>query len=262
VEVLHNFTLVHDDMMDSAASRRGRPTVHTKWNPRTALLVGDVLVGFAYRSLLGGSASRHRKGIDLRRICTLFTSGFIEVCEGQALDLELERKKRVSLGNYFGMIEKKTGRMISMSTELGGLIGNGTDRQVRALRRFGHYLGSAFQLQDDLLDVVADEKDFGKTIGGDIIAGKKTFLLLKAAERASGRDRSLLRKIMEHGDRSQGGAVARVTALYRKYGVLDEARERISAHTAQATAALAALPAGPAADMLHRLAGSLLRRVS
>jgi len=259
IEIMHNFTLVHDDVMDHAPSRRGRATVHVRWDLNNALLVGDVLLGLAYRSLL------RTRSESLPQLVGLFTSGVIEVCEGQALDLEFEKRSDVTVDEYFAMIEKKTGRLISMATEMGALIGGGSRAHVEALKMFGHYLGRAFQLQDDLLDVVAEEKHFGKTIGGDIIEGKKTFLLLKAAERVAGKDRFLLRKILTRGGKGLGSrraTVAAVTALYRRTGVLDETRDQIRRNTRKAVAALDALPAGHATAMLRWLSDSLIHRAS
>ncbi|HXX63097.1 MAG TPA: polyprenyl synthetase family protein, partial [Bacteroidota bacterium] len=172
VEILHNFTLVHDDIMDSALERRGRPSVHQKWGVNTALLLGDVLVGEAYASLLRASGKR------AAMILGTFTGALQEVCDGQALDMELERRTDVSVREYFPMIDKKTGALLSAAAVLGGMVGGGTRLELGALGRFGRMLGRAFQLQDDLLDVVADPRSFGKAIGGDIIEGKKTFLLL------------------------------------------------------------------------------------
>ncbi len=259
IETMHNFTLVHDDVMDHAPARRGRATVHIRWDLNNALLTGDTLLGLAYRSLL------RTRSESLPHLITLFTTGLIEVCEGQALDLEFEDRSDVTVDEYFAMIEKKTGRLISMATEMGAIIGGGSRAHVDALRLFGHYLGRAFQLQDDLLDVVAEEKQFGKTIGGDIIEGKKTFLLLKAAERVAGKDRILLRKILKGGARGLGSnrsTVSVVTALYRRTGVLDETMDQIHRNTRKAVAILDALPAGRSTAMLRWLSDSLVHRVS
>jgi len=136
-------------------------------NLNTALLVGDVLLGLAYRTLL---KTRTRQ---METVANLFTAGVLEVCEGQALDMEFEKRLDVTVDEYFRMIEKKTGRLISLATEIGALIGGARSRHRFALRRFGHHLGRAFQLQDDLLDVVAEEHEFGKMIGGDIAVGKR-----------------------------------------------------------------------------------------
>ena len=265
VEMLHNFTLVHDDIMDNAPSRRGRPTVHTKWDVNNALLVGDVLLGMAYASL---TKSRTR---ELHTLVHLFTGGFLEVCEGQALDLEYERRRKVSLREYFVMIEKKTARLISMSCEVGGLLGNATPRQRKALRQFGHYIGRAFQVQDDLLDVAAEPRRFGKALGGDILEGKKTFLLTKAAERVRGKDRTLLERVMQlkseptatlRTSTQRQAFVAAVTDLYRRHGIMSAARQQIAHDTRKATAALAELPQNQATAMLGWFSQMLLQRLS
>jgi geranylgeranyl diphosphate synthase type II len=245
--------------MDHAPTRRGRPTVHVRWGLNTALLSGDVLLGLAYRQLLRTRTER------LPLLTSLFTTGVLEVCEGQALDLEYERRSDVTVREYFGMIDKKTGRLFSLSAELGGIIGGGSPTHVASLRRFGHYLGRAFQLQDDLLDVIANEEQFGKTIGGDIVEGKRTFLLLRAAERARGRDRTLLRTLLHRGSAALGprrSVVRTVTGIYRRTGVLDETQREIASNTRRAVASLEALPAGEATALLRWLSEALVNRAS
>ncbi len=260
VETMHNFTLVHDDMMDRATSRRGRPTVHVRWDSNTALLVGDSLMGLAYLSL--SRAARRLKA----PLVELFTDGLLEICEGQALDLEFERRSDVTVQEYFTMIEKKTGRLISVAAEMGGLIGGGTPRQTRTLRDFGRYLGRAFLLQDDVLDVIADQSRFGKPIGGDIIAGKKTFLLLKAAESATGKDKTVItRMLASHGTvppSRHARMIADVTTLYQRYGVITEAKRQVRRNTALAVAALRRLPQNQATRMLQWLSEALVHRIS
>lgn len=258
VEIMHNFTLVHDDIMDNASTRRGRPTVHTQWNINYALLAGDILLGVAYREILRTQTPL------LREILRVFTRGLLEVCEGQALDLEFETRINVTLPDYFAMIEKKTGRLLSTATSIGGLIGGGTARHVAALQSFGLYLGRAFQVQDDLLDVLADEKDFGKTIGGDIIEGKKTFLLLKALESARGAERAVLVNVMKRKHygrpRSTTAEVHRVTEIYRTTGAIAAARACIQRDTTRAERALAILPDTHARASLLWLSQMLLDR--
>ncbi|MDH3252897.1 MAG: polyprenyl synthetase family protein, partial [Ignavibacteria bacterium] len=262
VELLHNFTLVHDDVMDNAESRRGQPTVHVRWDLNNAILVGDVLVGLAYESLL------RTKTPKIRRVVEVFTQGLLEVCRGQAGDLELGKARWVTLAHYFRMIEKKTGSLIAISAELGGVIGGGTGRQVGALRMFGRILGRAFQLQDDLLDIVADEGHLGKKVGGDIIEGKKTFLFITAYERANPLDRDHLLQAVRptrngrRNRRKEQEKVSLVSALYRKYGVLEAAKDRVRKDTAAAIAALSVLPDSAARERLRWYSEVLLRRVS
>jgi geranylgeranyl diphosphate synthase type II len=257
VEIMHNFTLVHDDIMDHALSRRGRPTVHIRWDLNSALLVGDVLLGLSYRHLL-----KTRRAL-LPPLVSLFTTGVIEVCEGQALDLEFEDRRDVTVPAYFRMIEKKTGRLISLATELGARIGGGAPAEIAALRRFGRYLGRAFQLRDDLLDVVADRKEFGKALGGDIMEGKRTFLLLTAADRARGRDRALIHRVLRRQARILGPprkVIPTITNIYRRYGVIADAQRLVRQNTGHAAKALSVLPATPTTAMLFWLADELVHR--
>jgi geranylgeranyl diphosphate synthase type II len=252
IELLHNFTLVHDDVMDNADVRRGRPTVHTKWDTNVAILAGDDMVALAYRSLLATPSDR------LPEILRVFTDAFVEVCEGQAFDKEFETRRNVDLNDYFLMIRKKTGRIIAASTEIGALIGGGNAREVSALRTFGEQLGIAFQLQDDLLDVMGDEEDFGKAIGGDIVEGKKTFLLLKALERARGKDREILRSVAPGNTTRR--SVGRVRTIYERTRVLDETRQTVSRLTQQAIVALKPIPPSEMKEMLCWLAERLIVR--
>ena len=172
VEMLHNFTLVHDDIMDNAEKRRGRLTLHKMFNHSTAILTGDSLLSIAYEYLLKDCNGNSKE------VVSSFTHGLIEVCEGQSLDTDFESRKNVSLSEYIIMIKKKTAAMAEMCCRIGALLGGGTNSQVNALGNYGLNLGIAFQIQDDLLDISADEKKFGKTIGGDLVEGKKTFLFL------------------------------------------------------------------------------------
>lgn len=255
IEILHNFTLVHDDVMDNAAVRRGRPTVHTKWDDNVAILAGDELIAQAYRSLL---KTRHS---NIQSVLHIFTDAFIQVCEGQGLDKEFEGKPGIKLDEYLLMISLKTGRIISAACEMGAVLGNGTAWQVKALRAFGEHLGRAFQIQDDLLDVAGDEDTFGKTIGGDIVEGKKTFLLLTALERARGKDRSLL-KSLRPGNGTTATTVRRVREVYERTGTVDAARSAIIASTQKAQRSLEHLPHTQARAVLHWLSDQLVERTS
>ena len=227
VEMLHNFTLVHDDIMDNADKRRGRLTLHKKFDHNTAILAGDSLLSIAYEYLLkdcNGNA---------KEVISSFTRGLIEVCEGQSLDTDFESRKNVALSEYITMIKKKTAAMAEMCCRIGALLGGGTKSQVNALGNYGLNLGIAFQIQDDLLDISADEKEFGKTIGGDLVEGKKTFLFLEALEKSRGEYRKkLLRVIDQKGIRRN--QVSSYKMIYEKLGVLDDARREIRAYTQKA----------------------------
>jgi geranylgeranyl diphosphate synthase type II len=260
IEMLHNFTLVHDDVMDNASSRRGRATVHTKWDLNNAILVGDVILGLAYTTLLQ-SKTKH-----ITRAVKLFTDGFVEVCKGQAFDLEYEQRANIHLRDYYRMISKKTGRLIAVSTELGALLGNGTTKEIAALRTFGRHIGKAFQIQDDLLDVVANEKDLGKKIGGDIIEGKKTFLLVQALNRTRGKDHTVLRSLNTRRSKpmsgsGQRGLVARVTRIYDRCGAIEAAHREIRRETTAGIRTLNLLPSSNARSMLRWMSEMLVQRM-
>lgn len=177
IELFHDFTLIHDDIMDRDDFRRGRPTIHKLWDEGAAILVGDALIGMAYTSLLKSRSTR------LPEVVNHFSEALIKVCEGQALDKEFEERPRVSLDEYLDMIAKKTAWLFQLSCQIGGILGNGDDHQVNRLMDFGFNVGMAFQIQDDLLDFVADESKLGKAVGSDWKMDKKTFITLKFQEK-------------------------------------------------------------------------------
>jgi len=239
--------------MDNASLRRGRPTVHTKWDTNTAILTGDQMAACAYEMLLRCKTSR------IRGVVEVFTRAFNEVCEGQGLDEEFETRRNVGLPDYLQMIAKKTGRVIASCAEMGGIIGGGSGREVTALRRFGEYLGLAFQIKDDLLDVTGNVHEFGKTIGGDIREGKKTFLLLRAYERARGKEKEMLGRVMTGRGGGQSTVIA-VRRIYENLGILDEAERTIDRCTRQAGRELAKLPRRRSRDLLLWLSEQLRLR--
>ncbi len=253
IEILHTFTLVHDDIMDHAPARRGRSTVHTKWDESVALLTGDILLGIAYRELLATKSSR------IQEILKVFTDGMITVCEGQAMDKEFETRNRVHVNDYLCMIEKKTGRLVSVSTEIGSMIGSGTAVQVQAMRRYGFYVGRAFQVQDDLLDIIADEKEFGKVIGGDLQEGKKTYLLLEALRRAKGKQKKALEDVF-HKRKVARSRVAEFRRIYEETGAISSARAQIENDLQAAKEELAGLPSNQAQKTLLWFADKMLNR--
>lgn len=179
IEVFHNFTLLHDDLMDEARKRRGQPTVHVKWNRNTAVLSGDAMLITAYR-LIGETSPKH-----LKTILDLFTQTALEICEGQQYDMEFESRSDVTEAEYIEMIRLKTAVLLACSLKTGALVGGASEYEADILYRFGIHIGLAFQLQDDLLDVYGSPETFGKNIGGDILCNKKTFLLIHALAAAS-----------------------------------------------------------------------------
>ena len=177
VELLHNFTLVHDDIMDNDATRRGHPTVHKKWDVGTAILAGDGLMGLAFQKLLQSPSG------DLLRMTRRFTDVMLIICEGQGLDKMFEQETKVTYEHYLEMIRRKTAVLIELACELGGLSANATEEQIAALRNFGHALGMAFQVQDDWLDTMADEQVLGKHVGSDFQQHKQTILTILLKQR-------------------------------------------------------------------------------
>ena len=254
VEMLHNFTLVHDDIMDNADKRRGRLTLHKKYDNNTAILTGDSLLSMAYEYLLKDCDG------NAKDVIGSFTHGLIEVCEGQSLDTDFESRKNVTLSEYIVMIKKKTAAMAEMCCKIGALLGGGNKTQVNALGNFGLNLGIAFQIQDDLLDISADEKKFGKTIGGDLVEGKKTFLFLEALEKSKGEDKKKLLKVIERKG-IRRNQVLIYKQIYEKLGVLDDARNQIKFYTNKALASLKLLDKEKSKIFVW-LADSLINRTS
>lgn len=255
VEILHNFTLVHDDIMDAAEKRRNRATIHTKWDQNTAILAGDCMASIATTVLLQSSDLSR-----LRELTHAFAKGIVEVCEGQAMDLAFQDKTDVSLEEYLTMIEKKTGKMLELAVTTGGYLGGGDTTEIEALCSFALLIGRAFQIQDDLLDIIADTDEFGKTTGGDIVEGKKTYLIIRALEKATTpEDKKLLEIFLREKGLPQAEA-PRIRALFENTGVILEAKRQVEQLTTQANEALDALRPSRARDMLHWFAQSLIQR--
>ncbi len=254
VELLHNFTLVHDDIMDNAEKRRGRLTLHIKYDNHTAILAGDSLLAVAYENLLKDCNGNSKV------ILADFTRGLVEVCEGQSLDKEYESRASVRLNEYLKMIQKKTAAMLEMCCSIGARLGRGSAEEIKALSSFGRNIGIAFQVQDDLLDITADETEFGKTIGGDLVEGKKTFLLVKALEKAAGKNRSELRNLV----RSRGinrNQVKKYKQIYENLGVINDAQKTIKKYTSQALRSLKVLKNSEDREIFMWLADSLIKRM-
>jgi geranylgeranyl diphosphate synthase type II len=232
VEVFHNFTLVHDDVMDHATERRGQPAVHRRWDTGTALLAGDLLLARAYDLLAEVETA------DLRVLMRPFRRMVRRLCEGQALDKAFETRTDVSVEDYLDMIDGKTAALLGATLELGGRCGDADADEADALRRAGAALGRAFQIQDDLLDLTADPERWGKPVGGDLREGKKTFLLLRALEcsadgAADEETRALFERAAEEGLCEEDIDEAR--RQMDRLGVLDDARRAVARHTGAAT---------------------------
>lgn len=209
IELFHNFTLIHDDIMDKAPLRRGKETVHHKFGENTAILAGDVMLVTAYDELNKINLSF------LRPILSLFNKTAREVCEGQQMDMDFEKMSSVSLASYIRMIELKTSVALAASLQTGAILGGAGERNQLLLYEFGRKLGIAFQVQDDYLDAFGNPEKFGKQVGGDILANKKTFLLIHALENTSGKNRAELENLLKTNPDDK---IDRVLQLYRDCG--------------------------------------------
>ncbi len=252
VELLHNFTLVHDDIMDEDDTRRGRPTVHTKWEPALAILAGDGLFALAYQALLRTQSPR------IHEIARIFTDGILGVCEGQALDLDFETRKTVSMAEYLEMIQLKTAELLNVSARVGALVGGGTPAEVDALGDFAINLGYAFQIQDDLLDIISEQETLGKTVGSDVQQGKQTFLLIHALNEADdGTRESLLRLLDVEIDGTQ---IRAVKDIFDKVGSSHAARAAVDSYLEKARTSLDVLNDASEKDRLLELVHFISRR--
>ena len=255
LEVFHNFTLLHDDVMDRAAVRRGRPTVHVKWDDNTAILSGDQMLIEAYRLLSGVPADK------LPQVLKWFNEMATGICEGQQYDVDFEHMEEVSIADYMKMIELKTSVLLANALRTGGYIAGANEAQQQALYLFGLHIGLAFQIQDDILDVYGDPKTFGKAIGGDICCNKKTLLLLTALQTADAASQAELNQWLAVNDRPEE-KIAAVTALYNRLGVREAAEAVMEEHTALALKQLEQLPQNAACEQLRQLAAKLITRKS
>lgn len=232
VELVHNFTLLHDDIMDKAESRRGKPSAHIKWDEATAILAGD---GMFVQAMLQLQRLPHSAGH--KEISALFLEGINRVCEGQALDMEFEQRFDVTTSEYLEMIAGKTGALISTSLRMGALTADAPRAQLGQLDVIGRSAGLAFQIQDDWLDVAADPDKFGKQQAGDVRTGKKTFLMLTTLERCNKAEREWLTRCLKNKPLNDDD-VGRVTELFNKYDVIRHARDVMTSYYKKAKEAL------------------------
>jgi geranylgeranyl diphosphate synthase type II len=237
VEAFHNFTLLHDDIMDKAPLRRGQPTVHEKWNANTAILSGDVMLVKVYDMLLALPDAKLKEALRAFNQCAAW------VCEGQQWDMEFETTANVSQKQYIEMIRLKTAVLLGFSLEFGALLADAPAKDQEQLRSIGWNIGIGFQLKDDLLDVYGDQKDFGKQVGGDIIANKKTFLLIRALEKAAGPAAAELQKWLAATTFDKAEKVRAVTAIYDALNIRQETEKKIKRYFNRAFAGMKTLSA-------------------
>ncbi|MBC6608269.1 polyprenyl synthetase family protein [Hymenobacter sp. BT188] len=221
-EVFHNFTLLHDDIMDQAPLRRGQPTVHEKWNANVAILSGDVMLVRAYELFLNVPPAL------LPTVLRKFSQTAAEVCEGQQWDMDFETNEHVSIEQYLDMIRLKTAVLLGFCLELGALLGGASTEDADHLRQFGTDVGIAFQLRDDLLDVYGDAATFGKRVGGDIVSDKKTFLLLTAQAQANAPQQAMLAQYLGQPSADTAAKVQAITAVYDQLGIRIQTEARIN----------------------------------
>ncbi len=232
LETYHNYTLLHDDLMDNADVRRGMPTVHKKWNANTAILSGDSMLVLAYQRMQQCPADKQPAVLDV------FTETALEIGEGQEFDMQFETRDDVREEEYIEMIRLKTSVLLACATKIGALMADAPKEDVENMYRFGERMGLAFQLQDDFLDVYGDPKVFGKAIGGDITSNKKTYMLINALNLAEGEDKAELEKWIAAKDFDREEKVAAVTNIYNKVGVDRMAKAKMEEYYAQAIEAL------------------------
>ena len=258
LEVFHNFTLLHDDVMDKADVRRGRPTVHVKWNENTAILSGDQMVIEAYKLLSGVPADK------LPKVLQLFNKMATEICEGQQYDVDFESQEHVTIEEYLKMIRLKTSVLLANALQTGAYIAGADDQAQETLYQFGINIGLAFQIQDDILDVWGDPKTFGKAVGGDISCNKKTFVYLEAMRLLGDEAISLEARELKHWysqvleDNTE--KIAAVKEIFEQLEVRAVCEKVVEDYTQKALALLDQLPQNEATEQLRQLANKLTTR--
>ena len=246
IEVYHNHTLLHDDLMDRADRRRGKETVHKVWGDNAAILSGDAMLLLAYRYMLQCPEAC------VEQVTSLFTETAIEICEGQQMDMEFEQRRDVAEEEYLEMIRLKTSVLLAASLKIGAILGGATSKDAQLLYEFGQNMGLAFQLKDDLLDVYGDVAVFGKNIGGDILCNKKTFLLIKALEYADAEQSDCLNHWLDAVDYVPQEKIDAVTDVYNQIGIKELCEQKIAMYSAAAKENLLAvdLPAEKKVELM------------
>lgn len=224
LEIFHNFTLLHDDVMDKASLRRGQATVHTKWNGNVAILSGDAMSIKAYQYIVSC------KDTHVRDVLQVFNNTALEVCKGQQLDMDFEEMDQVTLSEYLTMIRYKTAVLFACSLQMGGILADAESSELQELYDLGIHLGMAFQLQDDYLDVYGDVATFGKNIGGDILAKKKTYLLIQALEKANVAEKAELLQLLTNLEMQAAQKIKQVTSIYNALGIKEATQQAIASY--------------------------------
>ncbi len=255
IEFFHNFTLIHDDIMDNAPVRRGKPTVYKKWNGNTAILSGDTLFAMAYQY-----AQKTQPDI-LGDVLSVFSQTAVEVCEGQQLDLDYEERNDVAVDEYLEMIRLKTGVLLAASLKIGAIIGRAPVGDINNLYKMGEAIGMGFQLEDDYLDTFGNEKVFGKKTGGDIVANKKTYLYLRALEKADGKTRAKLMDIYAGTEMDEAEKINTVQNIFRQLKVDEDSKSLIDKYFNDGVKYLNKVQISPdKKEVLISLAKSMVKR--
>lgn len=232
IETYHNYTLLHDDLMDKADMRRNKPTVHKVWDENTAILSGDAMLVLAYR-LMADCPGEY-----LKKVMDVFSTTALEICEGQQWDMEFETRNNVTVSEYIEMIRLKTSVLLSAALKIGAILGDASEQDAQKLYDFGIQMGLAFQLQDDFLDVYGDPNVFGKNIGGDILCNKKTFMLIKALAMADECQKQELNKWIGSADFCPEEKIKAVTELYNQIGIGKVCEDKINEYYSKGLALL------------------------
>jgi len=255
IEIFHNFSLVHDDIMDDAPLRRGKTTVHEKWDINTGILSGDAMLISAYQLF------ENYEGAIFKELAKLFSKTALEVCEGQQYDVDFETRNDVTIPEYLKMIEYKTAVLVAAAMKMGAIIANAPQNSQEGIYEFGRNLGVAFQLQDDYLDAFGDPKTFGKQVGGDIIENKKTFLYLKALEFASAKEQHVLKSFFTNKTDDTAMKVKSVKDIFKNSGAAEATKKEIELYTNKAFAVLEGLIiSADKKELLRKFGENLMNR--
>ncbi len=255
IEIFHNFTLLHDDIMDEAPIRRGRETVYKKWNNNVAILSGDTMFALAYDYV------RQTKAEFVPEIMRIFCQTSIEVCEGQQYDMDYESTEDTTIPEYMNMIRLKTAVAIAASMEIGATLAGVSESEKKKIYEFGEIIGMAFQLQDDLLDTFGDEEIFGKKIGGDILANKKTYIYLKALELASTRQKEILKNLYMSKNENEEEKIKKVQEIFTELDIPKHSEKVINDYFHKAMECLDQLsPSDERKSHLKNFANMILKR--
>lgn len=255
IEVFHNFSLVHDDIMDDAPLRRGKETVHEKWNVNAGILSGDAMLISAYQLF------ENYEGETFRKLAQLFSKTAIEVCEGQQYDIDFETRDDVTISEYLKMIEYKTAVLVAAALKMGGIIAKASEKEQNNIYEFGKNLGIAFQLQDDYLDAFGNPETFGKQVGGDIIENKKTFLYLRALEASSSEQQRELQDLYSVHPDEASDKIEVAKHIFLESGAVNDVKNEIESYTRRAFDILRDLEITPEKkELLKEFGENLMRR--